>query len=104
MLRKAMKNRLWQGVKYFSIISLLIFLSVWLHEYVHHEIYRIFGCDDITIRSYIFVGTAKCLDEGRMMTEAEALVHSINEIVTYNIGILLMLLLVVFFMFRIKEM
>ena len=102
--RVEQRRKIWLSLFYIGMIIMLIWCMVWTHEFTHAEIMRLFGCEEIVFKSYVVFGYTQCLDENRMMSEAEALAHSINEIVTYNIGILLMGVLALFYTKKLKEM
>lgn len=55
------------------------------HETIHSDIFVYGGCEEVVIETNIFSGKATCLVMGEQVLNGEMYVlHSINEIVTYN--------------------
>lgn len=79
----------------FSIVFILalygtFYVSLAKHEAAHREIMRLHGCKNITtVVKLDLSGFARC-EDSRIMSQPERALHSLNEIVGYNIDALIL--------------
>lgn len=77
----------------FLFFMFILGIYVIMHEYTHGVIYENYGCENITygIRwPGVAYSTADCTYEER---QNSLLAHNINEIVGYNIGLMLIVII-----------
>jgi len=89
-----MKKLIKIGFVMLPIYFLVVFLTTNYantsnHEKVHERIYKNHGCNDVTLKISLFGESfAQCEDRDdvpEQMTSNEELLHSVNEIITYNL-------------------
>jgi len=87
-------------VKTIQLLSLAFILimtyGIYMHELVHHEIFRYYGCDStITITPMGGLTTPDDSDPNCVYNENMIRLHAMNEIVTYNLEIIFFMLFVI---------
>jgi len=69
----------------FSMMMLLLVVSIIFHEITHGTMFRYFGCKSVRYGIWLTGPYTKCTDDEFVCSEQCILAHSINEIVGYNI-------------------
>jgi len=60
--------------------------QTYMHESAHKQIMIYHGCNEVELRAGLLTGHTKCLDLGdQVFSDNEYLLHSINDIVSYNL-------------------
>jgi hypothetical protein len=83
-----------KGENILLIISALCLVggSIVNHEVTHGQIYKYYGCENVSYGINSKGAYTSCLDENRVQSASEILAHSQNEIVGYNITPIMVLI------------
>lgn len=69
------------GIKLIGIFLFLV-VSIVMHEFIHAETLRYFGCSQVEY-DFGLVSTVECVDEREVYLSQEALAHSMIELAYY---------------------
>ena len=81
---------------YFLIASFFVLATaffVYSHESVHQRIYSAYECNDVKTKYYWWGGMTWCAEEGFDEPAASKSLNLINEIVGYNVEVVMLALL-----------
>jgi len=87
----------WKHLIPIYVVMMFILIATYLvvnydlinqHEEVHKAIFNNYGCNNITLVATPFSGYTTC-HGNHNSSESEEVMHSFNEVVTYNIGSLI---------------
>lgn len=74
----------------FVITSTLIYyVSIYMHENAHERFMVYDGCKDVKIHIGLTGGYTQCLDPSYIESDNAMILHSINEVINYNLQVLI---------------
>jgi len=78
-----------------SLITLGV--AIYEHEQIHQAIMNEYGCKNIKITYGIFNGETQCMDNGYIENTDEIKLHTTNEMIGYNMNVVILILTVIGF-------
>jgi len=94
------------GIIFIIFIICVSFSLVYVHEQVHVQIFKYYGCGDVLVTYNIYGGQTNCLNYDNVGLEdynEMRKLHSWNEIIGYPVTLFIVIFSMMMFMLIMKE-